>query len=150
MKMIAAMREGNREQVFSGQCILITGGTTAPGLASAKLLARHGALILISAANDRELEAALREIREQVPRCSVIGVRADLTTPEGVDSFFLTARMAFPKIDLIIHIPVLPAGEDPGGNEKVYRACVAKANGLARNGKTAAIAQIRRKNSVQV
>jgi NAD(P)-dependent dehydrogenase (short-subunit alcohol dehydrogenase family) len=92
-------------KIFSGQCVLITCGTTLIGQTCARLIAAEGALVLLSGEDDLQLETTLESIRNEVPGCSIIGIVADLTTEDGIISFFLHARIAFPKVDAVIINP---------------------------------------------
>lgn len=124
----------NERTRFSGQCILITGGTTLAGRTCACLLAAQGALVLISGEDHLLLESTLQSIREQVSGCSVIGLVADLTTDEGIGSFFLHARMAFPKVDAVIIIPASTWATCAVGSAAVYMACMRKAAAVIGSG----------------
>lgn len=56
----------NERSIFSGQCILITSGTTVIGQACARLAAAQGALVLICGENGRNVQNTLQRIRTEV------------------------------------------------------------------------------------
>jgi len=84
---------------FDGKTVLVTGGTSGIGLASAKLFAAEGAHVLVTGTNPRALDAA----RAALPRAEVIASdassRDDIATLAGdlqrrgvrLDAMFLNA-----------------------------------------------------------
>ena len=68
---------------FSGQRILIIGGSSGMGLATAKLAAALGAHITIASRSEVKLEAAKKALPSEVA-----GRVLDVTNDRGVEEFF--------------------------------------------------------------
>src|SRR5215216_7256992 len=71
---------------LNGKNILITGGTTGIGRATAILLAAQGANVLIFGRHDPELQDAIHDIQETGG--SVTGLTADVSNPEDIARVF--------------------------------------------------------------
>jgi NAD(P)-dependent dehydrogenase (short-subunit alcohol dehydrogenase family) len=82
---------------FHGQAIIVTGGAGAIGFATAEVLAREGAvLLLVDIAGDR-LASRTEELRSTGAR--VEAVEADCSTEEGVRRYVDAALQHFGRID---------------------------------------------------
>jgi NAD(P)-dependent dehydrogenase (short-subunit alcohol dehydrogenase family) len=66
--------------------ILITGGTTGIGRATAILLAAQGARVMIFGRHERELNDAMNDIRQAGGE--VLGLTADVTDPNDIQRVF--------------------------------------------------------------
>lgn len=88
----------------AGKNILLTGGTTGIGRATARLLASRGANLLICGRHQQELSDALADMTGNVR-----GVLTDLSTQAGVDTLFSEADKAFKKLDIVISNAALAA-----------------------------------------
>ena len=75
-------------QSLEGRKVLITGGTTGLGRAIALRLSAEGAKVLIFGRPQRELEDAMKDIRQNSPEAR--GMVADVTNPEDVERVFKT------------------------------------------------------------
>lgn len=124
-------------QSLEGKNILITGGTTGIGRATALLLAQLGANVMITGLDEQHLKDALKDLYKEA-KGEVYDVIADLSTEEGVNAIFQTADSHFDKLDVLINNAALPAGNVEDGsyvewqrvintNLLAYAACTAAA-----------------------
>jgi NADP-dependent 3-hydroxy acid dehydrogenase YdfG len=95
----------NTDQMASakGRYILITGGTAGIGRATAALLVRQGANVLIAGRDPAHLESAIAEISGQELEGSIAGISADLATKEGVIQIFKAVDSKLGKLDVLIN-----------------------------------------------
>lgn len=77
-------------QSLSGKAIIVTGGTTGIGRATALRLVAAGANVLIFGRNEKELTEALADIRAAGDG-QVHGLTADTSKPEDVKRVFQEA-----------------------------------------------------------
>lgn len=86
---------------LDGKVAIITGGNSGVGAATAKLFAKEGAKIVISARREAQLEAVADEIRkaggEVLPLC------ADISKPEDAERMVKTAVEAYGKLDILVN-----------------------------------------------
>lgn len=81
--------------------ILITGGTTGIGRATAILLASQGARVLVFGRHDQELNDALKDIRQAGE--AVFGLTADTANPEDIKRVFKEVDQQMGKLDVLIN-----------------------------------------------
>jgi NAD(P)-dependent dehydrogenase (short-subunit alcohol dehydrogenase family) len=79
------------------QTLVITGASSGIGLVTAKLAARHGARVVLSARNAQALQKAVHDIRGEGGRA--ISVPADVSEPSQVEELAEAARREFGGID---------------------------------------------------
>jgi NAD(P)-dependent dehydrogenase (short-subunit alcohol dehydrogenase family) len=72
---------------LSGKHAVVTGSTSGIGFAIAQGLAMAGAAVVINGRSQKNVDAAMRRLREEVPPAKVEGVAADLGTAAGVAAF---------------------------------------------------------------
>ncbi|MFI5731501.1 SDR family oxidoreductase [Kribbella sp. NPDC051587] len=65
------------------QRVVLLGGTSGIGLATARLAADHGATVIVASSNPSSVERALKELP-----ATASGTAVDLTDPEAVEAFF--------------------------------------------------------------
>ncbi|MBN2212231.1 MAG: SDR family oxidoreductase [Sedimentisphaerales bacterium] len=94
---------------------LITGGSIGIGLAVAQGLAREGVQTVICARNEERVKAAAEDIQKQSGVRS-LGVMADMTKLEDIDSLTDWARKEFGGLDILIN------NAGVGSNEKIMDA----------------------------
>ena len=86
---------------LDGKVAIITGGNSGVGAATAKLFAKEGAKIVISARREAQLEAVADEIRkaggEVLPLC------ADISKPEDAERMVKTAVETYGKLDILVN-----------------------------------------------
>jgi NADP-dependent 3-hydroxy acid dehydrogenase YdfG len=88
--------------------ILITGGTTGIGRATAILLAAQGARVMIFGRHEHELHDAMNDIREAGG--DVLGLTADVSNPEDVQRIFKEFDQQMDKLDILINNAALGYG----------------------------------------
>jgi NAD(P)-dependent dehydrogenase (short-subunit alcohol dehydrogenase family) len=81
---------------LSNKIALITGGTSGVGLEAARLFAAEGAQVIIIGADQTRLQAASRELGNQV-----LALRADLRTPSALDKVFREIKQRFGRLDIV-------------------------------------------------
>lgn len=91
---------------LKGKAILITGGTTGIGRATAILLASKGAKLLVFGRSETALNDALQDIRKVG---SVIGLTADTTKKEDILRAFEMTDREFGGLDILIDNAALGA-----------------------------------------
>jgi NAD(P)-dependent dehydrogenase (short-subunit alcohol dehydrogenase family) len=87
----------------SGRIAVVTGATSGLGLETARVLAQHGATVVLVGRDEAKTSAAVGVIRASQPAAVVQTADLDLTSLESVRvaAAELTAR--FPKLDLLIN-----------------------------------------------
>ncbi|AUX93240.1 SDR family NAD(P)-dependent oxidoreductase [Mixta gaviniae] len=81
---------------FSNKVVIVTGGTSGIGLATAKAFAQQGAALFITGRRQQALDAAVREIGGQVT-----GVRADMSRLEDIDRLYDAVQQQHGQIDVV-------------------------------------------------
>lgn len=81
---------------FNGKVVVVTGGTSGIGLATAKAFAGEGASVLITGRRQDALDAAEREIG-----AGVTGVRADMSDLADIDRVFDAVQQQHAQIDVL-------------------------------------------------
>ncbi len=96
---------------MQGKVVLITGGNTGIGKATAIALARMGAQVTITSRNPAKGEAALADIRQQAGSDKVECMRLDLASLAGVRRFAAEFLASHPRLDVLINNAGLVLGE---------------------------------------
>jgi len=86
-----------RRKRLNEQVIVITGGSSGIGLATARLAASRGARVVLASRGESDLQAVCDEIRRRGGQA--IAVAADVADPEAVDRLGTQAVSAFGRID---------------------------------------------------
>lgn len=97
---------------LSDQVALVTGAAHRVGKAIALELAREGVSIIVHY-NSAE-PATVRETLHEIKSFGVdaLPIQADLSTKQGVDALFVTARDYFDRLDILVNsASVFPAGD---------------------------------------
>ncbi len=82
-----------------GRRALVTGSTAGIGFATALLLAREGAEVVVNGRGQPRVEAALERLRREVPGARLAGVAADVGTAEGCRRIVAAA----PELDVLVN-----------------------------------------------
>jgi NADP-dependent 3-hydroxy acid dehydrogenase YdfG len=88
-------------ELVTGKSILITGGTTGIGRATAILLASQGARVMVFGRHEKELNDALNDLREAGG--DVSGLTADTANPEDIKRVFQEVDRQMEKLDILIN-----------------------------------------------
>ena len=72
---------------LEGKVALVTGGTSGIGLATAKCFVAEGAYVFITGRRQTELDAAVKEIGE-----NVMGIQSDASNLADLDRLFTTMK----------------------------------------------------------
>lgn len=103
-------------QALKQKNILITGGTTGIGRATALLLASHGARVLIFGRHENELNDTLRDAREAGVEQNITGLTADVSRESDVAYVFERADEALGELDVLINNAALGYAGITDGN----------------------------------
>lgn len=101
-------REKIREAI-ADKNILITGGTTGIGRATAHLLAGLGARVFITGRHQEQLDETILDAKSQYPDALLSGITSDLSSKEGVAKVFQAMESEFGEIDILISNAALAA-----------------------------------------
>lgn len=124
-------------QSVVGKIIVITGGTTGIGRATALVLAQLGADVMLVGQSEQHLKDTLQDIYK-VATGQVHDIIADLSTEEGIAAVFKLVDTHYKKIDVLINNAALGFGSITEGSYKdwqqvvntnllAYMACTAEA-----------------------
>ena len=86
-----------------GSSIVITGGSTGIGRATAILLAQNGANLVIAGQGEDHLNDAYNDIKQASSGGSIDYVNVDLATEQGIKDLFTTADEKLGRIDVFIN-----------------------------------------------
>src|SRR3981081_2370300 len=81
---------------LEGKIVLITGGNSGIGLATAKQFVNEGAYVFITGRREPQLAAAVKEIGR-----NVTGVRGDVSNLGDLDRLFAQIKREKGKIDIV-------------------------------------------------
>jgi NAD(P)-dependent dehydrogenase (short-subunit alcohol dehydrogenase family) len=81
---------------FENKVVVVTGGTSGIGLATAKRFAAEGASVFITGRRQQELDAAVRTIGGRVS-----GVRADMSKLADIDRLYDAVQQKHSQIDVL-------------------------------------------------
>lgn len=107
----------------AGKSVLITGGTTGIGRATALLLAHQGANVLITGLDPQHLQDALHDIKK-IAKGDVYGIIADLATEEGIEKIFSETDSKFRSLDILVNNAAIAYGSVTEGNYKDWKRVV--------------------------
>lgn len=90
--------------LFDGQTVLITGGGSGIGLATARELAYLGASVAIAGRKPEKIEAALGVLRgDGVPDERLLGGTCDIREPDQVAAFVGRVLERFGRVDVLVN-----------------------------------------------
>jgi NAD(P)-dependent dehydrogenase (short-subunit alcohol dehydrogenase family) len=79
---------------FEGKTILVTGGNSGMGFATAKRIVQEGGRVVITGRDEKTLQAAERELG-----ANAFAIRADVSDLKALDGLFATIKQKYGKID---------------------------------------------------
>jgi NAD(P)-dependent dehydrogenase (short-subunit alcohol dehydrogenase family) len=82
---------------FEDQVILITGGTSGIGFATAQEFSARGATVVITGQRDDEVQEAAARLGE-----NVVGIRADISKGDEMDALYEEIESRFGRLDHVI------------------------------------------------
>jgi NADP-dependent 3-hydroxy acid dehydrogenase YdfG len=100
---IKSLSTTQNDNMMDGRSVLITGGTTGIGRATAFLLAKQGANVLIAGHDPQHLDDTLKQARELELKGAFNGLVTDLATEDGIKRLFNEADARFHKLDVLIN-----------------------------------------------
>ena len=86
---------------LKGKVAIITGSTSGMGVEDAMLFAKEGASVVITGRNEKRLKDVYARIKELSD--DVLGVCADISTPEGTEKVFNDTMEAFGRVDILVN-----------------------------------------------
>lgn len=110
-------------QTVEGKSVLITGGTTGIGRATAILLASQGADVLTFGTNEQHLSDALVDIKKTA-KGKVHGFVADVSTEEGIEKIFSEVNIRLGGLDVLVNNAALPYGSVTDGGFKDFKRII--------------------------
>jgi NADP-dependent 3-hydroxy acid dehydrogenase YdfG len=102
--------------------VVISGGTSGIGKATAVLLGSYGARLLIFGLHEENLRSAMAEIESAGG--SVVGLTADQADPDDVKRVFAAADEKLGGIDILINNAAAVAGQLADTDDKTWRYVV--------------------------
>ena len=81
---------------WNEKIVVITGGNSGIGLATAKLLSSQGAHLVITGRDEAKLEEARKQLGD-----SAMGIRADVAKPGDLDRLYADIAQRFGRIDVL-------------------------------------------------
>ena len=94
---------------IADKVVVITGASSGIGESTAKLLARHGAKVVLGARRKDRLDAAVKEI--SAAGGNAISVAVDVTKRAEVEALIRTAIDGFGRVDVIVNnAGIMPLG----------------------------------------
>ena len=100
----------------SGKIAIVTGANSGIGFETARLLALHGAAVIMACRNLEKGQAAVDQIRNQNPRGQAILQRLDLADLASVGGFAENYLAEFDRLDILINNAgvMVPPTSKPG------------------------------------
>ncbi|XP_054857824.1 dehydrogenase/reductase SDR family member 13-like [Eublepharis macularius] len=99
------------ETRLRGKTVLLTGGNSGIGKATALELARRGARVILACRNKERAESAVHDIRRESGNNEVVSMSLDLANLSSVQSFVDAFLKSEPRLDILIN----NAGVENGG-----------------------------------
>ncbi|VDB92025.1 unnamed protein product [Peniophora sp. CBMAI 1063] len=89
-------------QSYKDQVVIVTGGSSGIGFATALMYARAGARVVVNARNASKLEAKKAEIEERVKGARVVAAAGDISDAEVGKKTVKAAVDAWGRVDIVI------------------------------------------------
>lgn len=101
--------------VLKDHVVLVTGGASGIGRATALRLARAGAKIAVADINAAAIDSTRAEIEAACPGAATLGIVVDVRSPEQVEAMAAQVNSTFGRIDALVHSAgvLRPPGSSP-------------------------------------
>lgn len=109
-------------QSLTDKSVLITGGTTGIGRATAILLAAQGARVMIFGRHEQDLKEAMKDI--EATGGEVLGLTADAADPEDIQRVFQQVDSQMDRLDILINNAALGYNSVMEGNYQEWQYIV--------------------------
>ncbi|GHF46854.1 NAD(P)-dependent dehydrogenase (short-subunit alcohol dehydrogenase family) [Deinococcus metalli] len=107
----------------TGRVVIVTGANSGLGLETARVLAQHGATVVMACRNAQRAQSAAEQIRALRPRGEVVPMALDLGDLTSVASFAEAFTQRFGRLDVLVNnagIMVPPLGRTAQGFETQF------------------------------
>lgn len=107
----------------TGRVAVVTGANSGLGYETARVLAQHGAVVVMACRNAQKAEAAANKIRALNPTGEVVVMALDLSDLKSVQDFAEAFRASHDRLDLLVNnagIMVPPLGRTAQGFETQF------------------------------
>ena len=107
----------------TGRVAVVTGANSGLGYETARVLAQHGAVVVMACRNAQKAEAAANKIRALNPTGEVVVMTLDLSDLKSVQDFAEAFRASYDRLDLLVNnagIMVPPLGRTAQGFETQF------------------------------
>ena len=101
--------------------IIITGGTTGIGRATAELLVSSGSRVFIFGRDKTDFRNAYKQIRSKYKGCELYGCPADITDAEDVERVFKSVNNCLGGMDILINNAALGADGIVKGDRESWK-----------------------------
>jgi NAD(P)-dependent dehydrogenase (short-subunit alcohol dehydrogenase family) len=109
---------------LAGKVVIITGGNSGIGRASARLFAREGAKVAIGARNEQTGTSVVQEI-EQSGLGEAIFIKTDVSKPEEVENLVQRSIERFGRLDILYgNSGIFPSGTAPETSIETWRSTI--------------------------
>ncbi len=88
--------------MLAGKTCIVTGSTAGIGKGIAKSFLKEGAFVFVNGRSEQSVSAALAEFAAE-GFTSTMGVVADISTPEGAESFFSQVDKSGREVDVLVN-----------------------------------------------
>jgi len=106
------------------KAIVVTGGTTGIGRATALLLACEGARVAIVGRHEKEMNEALDQFKQISTENQVTGLLGDTGNPDDVKRIFQEAEAQLGGLDVLVNNAALPYNSIMDGTDEEWRYAV--------------------------
>jgi NADP-dependent 3-hydroxy acid dehydrogenase YdfG len=109
---------------IDGKSVIVTGGTTGIGRATAILLAGLGANVLVVGEDPAHLQDTINSVEDEHLKGSLTGLTADLATEDGIDRLFAMADKQFDRLDILVNNAALAYQGVQSGNYQEWQKVI--------------------------
>lgn len=89
---------------LAGKCIIVTGGNTGIGLATAKaMLSKAPEKLIITGRSQEKLDGALNSLKKEFPNIKILSMIADLSSFKSIKKFGDELQTCTDKVDILVN-----------------------------------------------